>query len=194
MNGCEIRRSLAFPIVMPPTDSPHFDWFHREILPHEGVLRSWLHSRFSNHSDVDDVVQEAYARVLQARERNEAIRSPKAFLFTTARNLALNLARRAKVRGDNLLVDFEATDVLDERAGVAEEVARDQELEIMTKAIQSLPDRCRQIFTLRHVYGLSQKAIAKKLGISPNTVNAQTAIGLNKCADFMERAFAEGWE
>ena len=39
--------------------------------------------------DVDDLVQEAYTRVLRARS-NAPIDSVKAFLFTTARNLALS--------------------------------------------------------------------------------------------------------
>ena len=76
---------------------------------------------------------------------------------------------------------------LDERAGVRESVERNQELEILTKAIQSLPDRCRQIFTLRKVYGMSQREIAEKLAISPRTVNAQIAIGVNKCAEYVGR-------
>lgn len=43
----------------------------------------------------------------------------------------------------------------------------------MTEAIQSLPDRCRQIFTLRSVYSMTQREIAEKLGISDRTVAAQ---------------------
>ena len=78
-------------------------------------------------------------------------------------------------------------DILDERAGVHETVARNQELEVLTKAIQSLPDRCRQIFTLRKVYGMSQRDIAQKLNISARTVNAQISIGVNKCADYVGR-------
>ena len=46
-------------------------------------------------------------------------------------------------------------------------------LTLLTEAIQSLPARCRQIFTLRKVYGLSQAEIATQLGVSENTISAQ---------------------
>jgi len=63
-------------------------------------------------------------------------------------------------------------------------VARSQELEMLTQAIQSLPTRCRQILTLRKIYGLSQKEVAAELGISEHTVEAQGTIALRKLGEF----------
>ena len=163
----------------------HDLWAKEHLLPHEGMLRAWLSSRFSKGVDIDDVVQESYLRVLKARENNE-IKAPKAFLFATARNYALNTVRSAYVRGDTSHFDLDESEILDNGRDVAETIARNQELEILTKAIQSLPDRCRQIFTLRKVYGMTQREIAKKLGISARTVNAQITIGINKCMGFVE--------
>jgi RNA polymerase sigma-70 factor (ECF subfamily) len=74
---------------------------------------------------------------------------------------------------------------------VAHEVARAQELELLTQAIQSLPTRCRQIITLRRIYGLPQKEVAAQLGISEHTVEAQGTIGLRKLTEFFERAERE---
>ena len=62
---------------------------------------------------------------------------------------------------------------------------------MLTQAIQSLPDRCRQIFTLRKVYGLPQAEIARQLGISECTVSAQLTIGVQKCTAFMQRCRKE---
>jgi RNA polymerase sigma factor (sigma-70 family) len=47
--------------------------------------------------------------------------------------------------------------------------------------------RCRQILTLRKIYGLSQKEVAAELGISEHTVEAQGTIGLRKLAEYFER-------
>lgn len=151
------------------------------------MLRAWLRSRFPGEVDVDDIVQEAYARVLRAREAQE-IQSPKAFLFATARNLALGRLRHLEVVADyNGLAEIDSRNVLDESADVPNAVARAQELELLTQAIQSLPTRCRQILTLRKIYGLSQKEVAAQLGISEHTVEAQGTIGLRKLAEFFER-------
>ena len=68
-----------------------------------------------------------------------------------------------------------------------ETVALAEDIQLLIEAIQLLPDRCRQIFTLRKIYGLSQKEISARLGISEHTVEAQGAIGIRKCAEFFRR-------
>ncbi|MBI5382454.1 MAG: sigma-70 family RNA polymerase sigma factor [Opitutae bacterium] len=172
---------------MPPQDTEQARWFAEELQPHEEMLRSWLHSRFPSGCDLDDVVQESYMRVLEAH-KTEVIDSPKAFLFATARNLALGQLRRREKWGENTLTEFDSCSVLDESADVPDAVARNQELELLTQAIQSLPTRCRQIVTLRKLYGLSQKEVAAQLGIAEHTVEAQGSIGLRKLAEYFERA------
>jgi RNA polymerase sigma factor (sigma-70 family) len=161
-------------------------WFRAHVQPHEAMLRAWLAQGFGPRLAVDDVVQEAFLRVLGARAKGE-LQSPKAFLFATARNLALNQLRRHHVSRTDSLVEADYSNVLDERESVPENVARSQELALLTEAIQLLPDRCRQVMTLRIVYGLTQRVIGEKLGISDRTVAAQLAIGTMKCTDFVLR-------
>ena len=52
---------------MPPSRSEQADWFAAEVQPHESSLRAWLRGRFPTLTDVDDLVQEAYARLLRAQ-------------------------------------------------------------------------------------------------------------------------------
>ena len=171
---------------MPPRESEESRWFDAHVRPHEPMLRAWLRTRFRGEEDVDDVVQESYMRLLRARAKAEVV-SPKAFLFAVARNLATDRLRHRQVAATDSLVESDALSVLEEGEGIPETIARNQELEFLTEAIQSLPDRCRRIFTLRKVYGLSQAEIAAQLGLSENTVSAQLTIGVRKCMDFMER-------
>jgi RNA polymerase sigma-70 factor (ECF subfamily) len=171
---------------MPPQDSEQYRWFERELRPHEALLRAWLRGRLAEASDLDDIVQEAYVRVLQARE-TQAIAAPKAFLFATARNLALERKRHRRVVNDFVLMEGQQSDIMDESADVPAAAARAQELEFLTQAIQSLPERCRQVLTLRRIYGLSQKETAAQLGISEHTVEVQSAIGLRKLGAYFER-------
>lgn len=173
-----------FPV--PSEDSPQARWFAEHVQPHEAMLRAWLRGQFPRAGDVDDLVQEAFVRILQARE-SQAIDSPKAFLFATARNLALGRLRHLKVEGDFALAEGGLSSVCDEGADVAETVARAQELELLTHAIQSLPTRCRQVITLRRIYGMSQREVAAHLGIAEHTVEAQGTIGLRKLAEYFER-------
>ena len=77
---------------MPPPDSELGQWFADHVQPHEPKLRAWLRSRFKSETDLDDVVQETYLRLLRAREAGE-VTSTKAFLLAIARNLALDRFR-----------------------------------------------------------------------------------------------------
>lgn len=170
---------------MPP-DSEYAPWFAAHVQPHEAMLRAWLANRFGTRVPVDDVVQEAYVRVLRAHAAGE-LQAPKAFLFATARNLALDYLRRHHVSRTGSLVETDLSNVLDDHSDIPETVARNQELALLTEAIQTLPDRCRQVFTLRTVYGMTQREIGERLGISDRTVAAQLTIGTAKCTEFMLR-------
>jgi len=68
---------------------------------------------------------------------------------------------------------------------VREAVGRKQELEILRAALQALPTRCRQVFTLRKLYGLSHREIATQLRISERTVEAQIDKAMRRCTDYL---------
>ncbi len=172
---------------MPPPDSADARWLVAHLAPHEPMLRAWLAARFPGFAEIDDVVQDAYAHVLAARARGVELRSPKAFFFATARNRVVDLLRTRAAHRTETMAEIDALHVLDDADGIPESVARNQELELLTQAIQSLPPRCRQVLTLRRLYGLPQREVAARLGISENTVEHQVTIGVRKCTEFLAR-------
>jgi RNA polymerase sigma factor (sigma-70 family) len=168
---------------MPPTDQAH--WFAEEVQPHERSLRSYLRSVFPSLPDIDDLVQESYARLIRAREAGH-VSYAKAFLFMTARNAALDFFRRRKVVAIDGVADLSALSVVEDRPDAGEAVNKQQELELLAQAVRGLPDRCRQVMTLRLMYGMPHKEIAGELRISEHTVKAQLAKGMRRCADYFE--------
>lgn len=171
---------------MLDSDSQLARWFTEEVLPHEAALRKWLHLRFPSVQDVDDLVQEAYARLLRMRETG-SIACPRAFLFVTARNLALNHLRHQRRLPQDGGEEEGFANVQDENASIRDSIASAEDLRLLMRAIETLPPRCRQILTLRKIYGLSQKAVAEQLQISEHTVESQGAIGVQKCISFFRR-------
>jgi RNA polymerase sigma factor (sigma-70 family) len=160
------------------------DRYLLEALESEGLLRAYLFRYVRNPADVDELLQETYARLLTATPADgPEIRSVRALALTIARNVALDWLRHRDVVPIDLVSDLAALDVLDERAQVDEIVNAHQELRILSEVVAALPKRCRQVFTLRRVYGLTQKEIAGHCGISEKTVEQLLARAVRRCAE-----------
>lgn len=159
------------------------DKYLLEALESESILRAYLFRFVRNAADVDELLQEAYARLLTASPAQGEVRSVRALMLTIARNIALDWLRHRDVVPIELVSDLAALDVLDDRAQVDEIVNAHQELQLLADVIADLPKRVRQAFTLRRIYGLSQQEIALHMGISDSTVEQLLARAVRRCAD-----------
>jgi RNA polymerase sigma-70 factor (ECF subfamily) len=176
------------PSEAAPLSAPRLSqWFAEEVLPHEPALRAYLRARFPALGDFDDIVQESYTRLLKAQATG-GVRYSKAFLFTTARNAALDLFRRRRATPAHTAAEGAELLLLDEQPGMVEQGERAYRLEVLADAVRALPDRCREVLMLRYIDGLSNKEIAAQLAISPETVKVHLAKGMRRCeAYFTER-------
>lgn len=150
-----------------------------------GKLKRYLHTILKRPEDVEDIVQEAFVRVLEAGSKGE-IHYRQAYLFRTAHNLALNsLARKSNILED-YIEDFPHLEVLSEGPSLEDTVASQQRFELFCQAAASLPHQCRQVLILRKVYDLSQREVAIRLGIAVSTVEKHLAKGMLRCAAQMQ--------
>ena len=180
----EIARLPATPQTLNSSNGSLSRWFAEEVQPHESSLRSYLRGVFPSLPDIDDLVQESYARLIRAREAGR-VSYAKAFLFTTARNAALDFFRRRKVVSIDGVADLDELSVVEDRPDASEALNKQQELALLAEAVKLLPDRCRQVLTLRLLYAMPQKEIAAELRISEHTVKAQLAKGMRRCAEYL---------
>jgi RNA polymerase sigma-70 factor (ECF subfamily) len=169
---------------MPPPDLEITRWFAKEVHPHEPALRSYLRSHFPTLRDIDDLVQETYMRVVHARNAGR-VAETRPYLFSTARNAAIDLCRRNRIVAFEPIAETNRPFVVEAGADAAETLNHDQELALLSDAFRALPDRCRQVLTLRKLHCLSHRAIAEKLGISENTVSAQITIGVYRVREYL---------
>lgn len=167
---------------MPIPDTDQSRWFALEVQPHETALRAYLRVRFPKLGEPDDVVQETYVRVLN-EQRAGRLRHARAFLFTAARNVALDFFRRRRTSAAEPVPHTAFADVVEEKPSAADVLTQQQELEELAVAVQSLPERCRQVIMLRYLKGCSYKEIAELLGVSTETVKTHMAKGVQRCAE-----------
>jgi RNA polymerase sigma factor (sigma-70 family) len=174
------------PLEMPPSvDSPalpepepparrDFASFYRATL---APLRRYLGRLLGNKTEAQDLAHDAYARVYAAMEGRQ-IEQPKAFLFTTARRLAINQLKRRQIapvrESDGKIIELTPSD----RPGVERVVMARQEWENLEIAIAALPPGCRAVLLLCKVEHLSHAEIGAKLGIAISTVEKQHARAL----------------
>jgi len=152
-------------------------WFTESVLPFASHYRAYARRLTENPSDAEDLVQEAYAKVLGNPDWRR-LESPERFVLTTIRNLAFDRFRKEKVVGIRQIGSLELNSVPDPTPDVfAQEGAR-QELELVLKAFEGLPEQIRTVLALRRMHGLSPGQIATKLNLSVSTVEKHMAKGL----------------
>lgn len=159
-------------------------WFLEELQPHEPGLRRWLRRRFPKLTDIDDLIQDTYVRVLRARNQGRVTHA-RSYLFVAARNAACDQVRRLGVVEIEAVGELASLSVPDDRRDAGETLAHHQELAILAAAIEALPPRCRMVVKLRKLRGLGYQEIAAQLGISAHTVNAQLAKGMILCREYL---------
>lgn len=143
-------------------------------------------ARIVRPDDIEDIVQETFLRCYQASART-AVRHPRSFMLTTARNLALNHIARAdnRVVGGVGLFEESATPLYrEEPADDGSEVQ--ERFLLLCRAVRALPVQCRRAFVLKKVYGLSRKEIATYMKLSESTVQKHIAKGMVMCAEYLE--------
>ena len=128
----------------------------------------------------EDVVQDAYLKIIEA-DAVFTIKQFKAYVFRVVRNLAIDRYRRIALESNLFTVindsrDLPASTEMPEALSISRE-----QLYLIVRALQQLPARTQRVFELHRMQGLTQREIAKQLGVSSALVNAMIRDALNHC-------------
>jgi RNA polymerase sigma factor (sigma-70 family) len=124
--------------------------------------------------EAEDVVQEAYLHLLQ-KGAIAALDHPRAYLFRVAANLAVDAARKARTRLRYADDEIEYLFFTSAAAGSVSAMERASEIRRFEACLAELPVRCREIFCLNLIDGLTHAEIATRLGVSVRTVDRHIA-------------------
>lgn len=138
----------------------------------------------------EELTQEAFLRVVQTAERFDPSSRFRTWLFTIARNLCIDHARRQRFRRHGSLdgpagpKDARSLgETLAEalpRGDAEREQARTELQARMLEAISGLPDDQREAFLLRHVCDLPFREVAEVVGANENTVKSRVRYALEQ--------------
>lgn len=166
---------------------------HAALASEAGPIRRWLQSwfrpRVRGDADVDDLVQEVFARIV-ARDSEEPVGHLGAYIARTAVSVLADRARRRASRHADLHVAFDPDEHADEEIDPERVLSAREELNAATTALLGLPERTRTVFILRRVEGYRHRDIAVHLGISVSAVEKHMVKAIRHLGAEMEKRLA----
>lgn len=143
-------------------ENPHVSKTALETL--HGQLFGWALSRCGyDEATAEDLMQQAYVELLSGRARFDNKSTLKTFVFGVVQNLARSRFRRQNTR--LRLIDSYAS----EQAGSIEDNLEKGNLKVVWEAVESLPQRQRDITELVFIRDLTIEEASQVMGISVGT-------------------------
>lgn len=144
-------------------------WIGENILPHEKQIRSWLRRNRLQDLEVDDIIQDMYAKFASMPDVH-LIERPKNYAFQVAHSIFLANLRKPRIVSLTIKGDLEDLHAIAPGPSPEDEVSyKDQVREVMD-ALKELPERTREVFLLRRVEEYSQRETASRLSVSEKAV------------------------
>lgn len=188
----DVRALVRRPFAFTPKPTAHCAERRAELVEtlfkrHRRSLLWYLTRLVPNRADAEEVVQEAFLRLLGAERLETDTNRARNYLFATATNLVrdnyrrkLARAERAQVSVDDLQI--EADDPPPERV-----VDGERGTNIVAAALRDLQPRPREAFLLYVQEEMSYARIAVKLGVSKKTVERDIALTVALCRSRLTR-------
>jgi RNA polymerase sigma factor (sigma-70 family) len=156
---------------------------------HHWALVRYIAKQTGSHDDAQELVQEAYARML-ALDQPHTVSFVAGYLWRIALNLA---SKRKRQRATRARLDQTALCVIEQHTPSAETVVSGrQRIELLERAISELPPRCLEAFILGVLEDCSTAEIARRMGIGDRTARMYLARALEYCQTCLDAAESTG--
>ncbi len=141
---------------------------------------------FRDKEDALDLVQETFLRVFQKIDSYQEGRSFEAWLLQVTRNLCIDRYRKDRIRRREQEASVPVDELPVAAEGAEEAIHASDFKDVLTRCVDRLSERQRQIFILRHYNQLKNEEIARSLGISLGTVKSLHFKALQNLRALME--------
>ena len=141
--------------------------FREDILPLKDKLSRLALRITFDRAEAEDIVQDTLIRVWNKRDEWQQMDSIEAYCLTIARNLAID--RSQKMESQNLELTPETQEMPDAKMP-DQLMEQNEQLSIIHRLINELPEKQRSILQLRDIEGKNYKEIAVILGLTEEQV------------------------
>lgn len=121
----------------------------------------------------EDIVSECFLKLWRGRTEFQTAQNIKAFLYISCRNACLNHLKYLKRR--NAAQELYFGQLQEGEDTILYQIIETEVLGILSKEIEELPDKCREVFKMIYVENKKTDEIAADLGISVKTVRGHKA-------------------
>ena len=187
------RRNGASPErAVPPIAAGEVLSFEDLFRAYHAKLCAFARSYVKCPDVAEELVEEVFLRTWELRGNLPGCVNQKSYLYTAVRNQALkHLAHECVVRESHAVVKqmLRVPGMGQTPAAPDDEFQAKELAAVLQFAIDHLPDRCREAYTLYREHGRSYAEIAELMGISVRTVETQLAR-----ANKVLRRHLHGWQ
>ena len=153
---------------------------------HHGWLFGWLRRKLGCARNAEDLAQDTFTRILNARESVATLREPRAFLSTTARRLIIDQVRRKHIENAYLQELALTAQALEGFQSPEQILTTLEALEHIAFILEGMQDKVRQAFVLYYLDSLKQSEIARQLALSDRTVRKYLIQALLHCSHSLD--------
>ncbi|MDR0995144.1 MAG: RNA polymerase sigma-70 factor [Tannerella sp.] len=153
------------------------DRFRTLFLQYYPKVDSFLTALLKDEAAAKDLAQDVFVHLWEERAKLSAIRSFEAYLFSMARNAALNYMKHAAFTSDRLADESEAAPEVP--SGEERLYAREEKL-LVDLAVSRMPPQRQRIYRMSREEGLKNDEIATRLGLSKKTVENHLNLALGE--------------
>ena len=141
---------------------------------HAGALRRFLRGRSVPRADIEDLVQELFARLMDVERLEERMSdstgSNRSYLLTMANNMVVGRLRKLQTHSAYLAVQRGREHGQSDQRTPERIVAAQLELEAMMAVIMGMPRNWRLAFVLLRFGNMSYEEIACQMGVTVKRV------------------------
>jgi RNA polymerase sigma factor (sigma-70 family) len=136
---------------------------------HRALFRYFV-SMNGDREQAEDLVQEVFFRMLRYRTSYDPAQSFTAWMYQIARNAGVDQLRKRRVAE---VVDIDSFTLVSAAPGPEESASRGQDLTLLRRAMEQLPEDKREILVLSRFQGMKHEDIAEVLGCEVGTVKVR---------------------